>query len=66
MIIQVVTTITTSYNLETEETSHKAEIAPSDDALPQILTLAAVKGGCRATIAEVEALAPDLVGLEDD
>lgn len=66
MLVQVVTTITTTHNLETGETAHKAEIAPSDDGLPQVLTLAAVKGGCLATIAEVEALAPELVGLEND
>lgn len=65
MIIQVVTMITTSYDLETEESTHRAEITPSDDAFPQILTLAAVIGGCRATIKEVQALAPELVELDD-
>lgn len=53
MFVQVVTTITTSIDIETFETTHAAEVVP-DDGLPHSVAVAAAKAACRNTLKALE------------
>lgn len=45
----VVTTITSSIDIDTFETTHEVDVA-TEDPLPRVVVLAAATGGCRSAL----------------